>query len=559
MRNTPHLMAALVRAFLFLILGLAVALPTGCRASGGSSPGEAKRPTGTDNADSAPSTRPPEPHVHTGQLPAGFVAVAGAPLHPSGWPMEIRCLKDDSLMVLVPAGETQVGLTNEQVAMLAKVESPWTQVGDNAATTHENAMTPGTLLTNEDIAAARFSPGSVPLAVRILAFIQEDGGQVPTGALDGWRKNGRTAEVLLTSRAAQDALERAIVNTFKKDVREDRVQSTVHLMKAHSGHVLTNEDLQAFEAGSVEQQAAVFVLWVLQPTEEPFLPPEDLQQWRKDGRTLTSLLATPRLRNVLLKAAQGHGDPSKEAQIREMFPPARKVTMGAFYIDKYEITNAQYRRFFDQANDPQRKPGVWYGGEWNLVAPEQTFYDHWSDATRNANDQPVTCVGKRDVLEYARWSAKQIPNRDEWERAARGDGSRLFPWGNDFKTGYCSCNISTPRQSQPAQDKLSVGVVIRELRCLRQEWRKLREGIPPARVGQSSHDVSPYGCYDMAGNVSELASAVGGVDDGDLMELGGNSESFWPQYVSPAGRAFAGSKRLVGFRTILRLDAPPRP
>jgi len=472
-------------------------------------------------------------------------------------------------MVLVSLGEMQAGLSDEQVSKLCEIESPW-HPRNGAADAEDPAAVPprvGRLLTEEDVKAGESAGESVSLALGILSPLQEGDAQVPAAALDEWRKNGRTAEALLDQAAVRKAFGKAYIEEVFKTMDDRMLKLFAEQMKNTRGRILNKEDVETFEKGSTEQQAAIALLWILGATQDLSLQAGDLQKWRQEGRTVEALLSPAGLRNALLKAAASETDSTEAAQsreeteIREMFPPARKVRLGTFYIDKYEITNAKYRRYFEQASDPERRPGVWYGPSYNIGGPQNPkFYSVWDDPARNADDQPVTCVGEKDVLGYAAWAGKELPTRDEWERAARGDGRRLFPWGDDFETGYCSCNIVKPPRSQPGN--LSALEKAEELykafHALRQMWRELREGIPPAQVGQFPRDVSPFGCHDMAGNVSELV-VENGASDGELVEMGGNSEAFLPRYVCPARRSYANPKTVVGFRTILRVSATAPP
>jgi len=122
--------------------------------------------------------------------------------------------------------------------------------------------------------------------------------------------------------------------------------------------------------------------------------------------------------------------------------PLRTVYLETFYIDKYEVTNARYRRF-----DPS-----------HVFAPE--FANH-----------PVVNVDWYAAEKYAEWAGKRLPTEQEWEKAARGTDGRSYPWGNSFDKG--KCNV-----------KGSLAAML-------------------MAVGEYPSGRSPYGCYDMAGNVWE--------------------------------------------------------
>jgi len=134
--------------------------------------------------------------------------------------------------------------------------------------------------------------------------------------------------------------------------------------------------------------------------------------------------------------------------------PEHIVYLDAYYIDKYEVTNAQYRKFIEETGYHQPRC--------------------WNDARLNRLDQPVVGVTWEDATAYARWVGKRLPTEAEWEKAARGTDRRLWPWGNKFDKTKC-----TVWESQEAGAR----------------WT--------TPVGKYETGKSPYGCHDMAGNAWE--------------------------------------------------------
>ncbi len=139
--------------------------------------------------------------------------------------------------------------------------------------------------------------------------------------------------------------------------------------------------------------------------------------------------------------------------------PAHRVYLDAFYIDKYEVTNAQYQRFMEETGTPPP--------------------DFWTDAMLNQPDQPVVGVTWYQAKAYAEWAGKRLPSEAEWEKAARGTDERAYPWGNHFDWKYG--NFS--------DDALEDG--------------HLDGFMGSSPVGHFSTDVSPYGVCDMGGNALE--------------------------------------------------------
>ncbi|HXG67990.1 MAG TPA: SUMF1/EgtB/PvdO family nonheme iron enzyme [Blastocatellia bacterium] len=111
--------------------------------------------------------------------------------------------------------------------------------------------------------------------------------------------------------------------------------------------------------------------------------------------------------------------------------PEHKVTLPAFFIDRTEVTNAAYKEFIEATG--HRAPDGWVN---NSYPPGQ---DYW----------PVTGVSWQDAADYAAWAGKRLPTEEEWEAAARGSDGRIYPWGNDWKTGVA--NIGTKGITMVAQ------------------------------------------------------------------------------------------------------------
>lgn len=107
--------------------------------------------------------------------------------------------------------------------------------------------------------------------------------------------------------------------------------------------------------------------------------------------------------------------------------PVHTVYVDAFHMDKYPVTNAQYRRFV-QATGHSEPIGYSY-----VDSKLGGGFRPWSDVNFSDDDQPVVCVSYNDAQAYAEWAGKHLPTEAEWEKAARGGFVGMkYPWGDEI-------------------------------------------------------------------------------------------------------------------------------
>ncbi|MFO7675684.1 MAG: SUMF1/EgtB/PvdO family nonheme iron enzyme [bacterium] len=155
--------------------------------------------------------------------------------------------------------------------------------------------------------------------------------------------------------------------------------------------------------------------------------------------------------------------------------PVRQVYLDAYYIDKHEVTNRQYRRFCDAT-------GRSY--------PQDPDFLGKPDYLRSCPDYPVVNVSWDDAKAYCDWAGKRLPTEAEWEKAARGTDAREYPWGSSAPGSSRNGNFA----DESAKRRYSDWTII----------TGYDDGyVNTAPVGAFPAGASPYGLLDMAGNVWE--------------------------------------------------------
>jgi sulfatase modifying factor 1 len=139
------------------------------------------------------------------------------------------------------------------------------------------------------------------------------------------------------------------------------------------------------------------------------------------------------------------------ARLFEAEVPAHKVTLDPFYIDKYPVTNTQYRSFIDA--NPRWRPGH--------ISPRLhngNYLKHWNgeEFPTGRAKHPAVDVSWYAAVAYCQCQGKRLPTEAEWEDAARGGLTALFPWGNasvdKSRTNYSGSGLgtTTPVGTYPA-------------------------------------------------------------------------------------------------------------
>lgn len=116
--------------------------------------------------------------------------------------------------------------------------------------------------------------------------------------------------------------------------------------------------------------------------------------------------------------------------------PQHNVYLSPYYIDRYEVTNAQFAAFVEATGydtDAEREGWgwVWSSSDWQRVDGAEWHHPTGPGSSiRGRDDHPVTLVSWSDADAYCRWIGARLPTEAEWEKAARGTDGRSWPWGN---------------------------------------------------------------------------------------------------------------------------------
>jgi formylglycine-generating enzyme required for sulfatase activity len=203
-----------------------------------------------------------------------------------------------------------------------------------------------------------------------------------------------------------------------------------------------------------------------------------------------------------------------------------KVTLDAFAIARYPVTNAQFRFFVNDGG--YDKQAYWTGEGWQYRQQEKwTQPNYWDDTFWSIENKPVVGISWYEALAYCHWlSAKtdqtyRLPTEAEWERAARHTDGRTYPWGNEWQDGIVNSQEAGIRRT--------------------------------TAVGSFPHSTAVCGAQDMGGNVwewcqTQYADEPYRGDDG-RENLSGRSWRVW--------RGGSWYFNAVGARTAYRLNDSP--
>jgi formylglycine-generating enzyme required for sulfatase activity len=316
-------------------------------------------------------------------------------------------------------------------------------------------------------------------------------------------------------------------------VRDQRRTSDPHDLKRIAGEIAPlRQQIAAQEHALANPEVAVQAAMPSGATST--VPPAASSPKAKLSIAPDSMVISSPIRLELVCIPAGEfpmgSDPKRDKQACENEQPQRRVSLSEFYIGKYPVTNAQYATFVEATGGPV--PNRWDHGR----IPE------------GKDEHPVVNVSWGNARAFCEWLSKatgqafRLPAEAEWEKAARGMGDRIYPWGGtepDRDRTLCNCDT------------------------------RVGDTTP---VGKYPNGASPCGALDLAGNVWEWTSSLyleypyhatdGREDparDGPRV-LRGGSFDFKPGFVRCASRHWEDPNSVgdcIGFRVAASVQPYP--
>ncbi|MBK8255985.1 MAG: SUMF1/EgtB/PvdO family nonheme iron enzyme [Polyangiaceae bacterium] len=190
------------------------------------------------------------------------------------------------------------------------------------------------------------------------------------------------------------------------------------------------------------------------------------------------------------------GSPADDKSADPDERPQQKTHLGAFCIDKTEVTVAAYTRCAEAPNElGSCTPASAIVVSKGLKPSDVIFWSKFCNAgAKDRQDHPINCVDFAQAAAFCKWAGGRLPTEAEWEYAARGADGRVYPWGNEppsaERLNGCGAECSSNGAALGRNDK-----------------KRMFDGDDGAQttapVGRYPAGASAFGVLDMGGNVWE--------------------------------------------------------
>ena len=218
----------------------------------------------------------------------------------------------------------------------------------------------------------------------------------------------------------------------------------------------------------------------------------------------------------------------------ELAPPARprqEIMLDEFWLARFPVTYGEWKEFLDDTGHD------WIGTWWRIEGPPRGWLRRFAPCQQYPQEMagyPIVDVTQEDAFAYCGWLSQRLglhctlPDEFQWEKAARGVDGRTFPWGE---------TLPRPEMADlQATHTLGLDYYRRNL-LVRSKVELARSGWywrigAPLPVGAIPQNVSPFGCYDMAGNIWEWTTSLYNLAVADYHVVKGGSWGYSPQHTA---------------------------
>jgi len=206
---------------------------------------------------------------------------------------------------------------------------------------------------------------------------------------------------------------------------------------------------------------------------------------RFEAGEIVGILGDLRIKADIMVLVKGgkfmRGSSEDDADAYDDEKQQREIYLDDFWIGKYPVTNEEFKEFVDDGGYDKARKNMWSEEGWQWREENEIFGpEYWHDRKWNGPNFPVVGISWFEAEAYANWLSKRtghryrLPTEAEWEKAARGTKGLKYPWGDEFDRNLCNSGELGLNRTSP--------------------------------VGIFPEGKSPYGCFDMAGNVWEWCS-----------------------------------------------------